>query len=226
MSNDIYHYEPAYGNKGGFQLNERVQAVYKLTGFIHKTYRNAEGQEPGKPVWSYVERGGKLTEIESAESAEAVRAKLEGKPSEKPATKKIGAIRRLFFGLHQQDGKVVEKETVLQMVASRFPTFTVIESTGYYKGQPEPTLIIEIAAPGGPQMEALARDLADAFDQDAVGIETGGIYTRVFGEKKRETARLVEEDRAKLNQFTGALGDGKSFDELDAELQAWWLNRY
>lgn len=60
MSKEIYHFEAAEGNAAGFSLNERVQAVYKLAGFIHKTYRNAEGQEPGKPVWSYVERGGKL----------------------------------------------------------------------------------------------------------------------------------------------------------------------
>lgn len=47
----------------------------------------------------------------------------------------------------------------------------------------EPTLIVEVADPGGPMLELLARDIADIFEQDAVGIESGGVYKRVFGNR-------------------------------------------
>jgi hypothetical protein len=225
MSAPIYRFENAASPAAGHSLKAKEVAVYALAGFIEKRYRNvADGT--AEPYWSYVERGGRETGIESAESAEAVHALLSDNQPTPQATDQIGAIRRLFMGLHQQNRQLVDKAAVLQMIALRFPTFTVTESTGYYKGVPEPTLIIEIAAPGGPHLEPLARDLADAFDQDAVGIEAGGVYTRIFGEKKRNTAQLARDDRARLNQFTQALREGQSFSELDAELQAWWINRY
>jgi len=102
----------------------------------------------------------------------------------------------------------------------------VTKVRGYYQGQPEPTLIVEVAKTGGAKLEPLARDLADAFDQDAVGLEEGGVCPRVFGEKKRTSSKSVGDDRKKLNQFASALSTGENFNELDAELQAWWLNRH
>lgn len=225
MNDDIYHFEAAEPLQGGHSLKAKATAVYKLAGFIERRYRNVNNGSP-EPYWAYVERGGKETGIESSESAEAVEALLSGAQTARSATKKIGKVHRLFIGLHQQNGQLVAKETVLQIVATRFSTFTATESTGYYKGVPEPTLIIEIATSDTCKLEALARDLADAFNQDAVGLEIGGVYTRVFGEKKRAASQLASEDRKQLSDFTKALNEGQSFEELDAELQAWWLNRY
>lgn len=85
---------------------------------------------------------------------------------------------------------------------------------------------MEVAKTGGADLIPLAKDIADAFDQDAVGVESKGIYTRVFGEPKQAKESPASEDRAKLRKFTGALSKGESFDEMDAETQAWWLNRY
>jgi hypothetical protein len=185
MSKDIYHFEPAEDNVAGFSLNKRVVAVYKLAGFIHQSYRNADDTTaPGKPVWSYVERGGKLTGLESTESAEAIKAELSGVPTcneDSAQTQTIGAVQRLFIGLHKVDGSEVNREAVIAIIASKLDTFTVTDVLGYYQGTPEPTLIVEVAKTGGTDLMPLARDLADAFDQDAVGIEKGGIYTRVFG---------------------------------------------
>jgi hypothetical protein len=229
MSNEIYHYEAVQENGGGFQLNQRVLAVYKLAGFIHKTYRNSEGHEPGKPEWSYVERGGKLTGIESEDSSEAVRAQLDGakKPNvASPATQVIGTLQRMFIGLNHRDGGTVDRDVILELLATRLDAFTVAKTIGYYQGEREPTLIVEVGKTGGADLLPLAKDIANAFDQDAVRVESKGIYTRVFGEPKLEQTSTAAEDRAKLNQFTGALGEGKSFDEIDAEAQAWWLNRY
>lgn len=229
MSTDIYHYEPVIENSGGFQLNQRACAVYKLAGFIHKTYRNAEGVELGKPVWSYVERGGKLTSIESEDSLEAVQTQLGGVPKPPPAmgaTQSLGPLHRFFIGLHRQDGSPVDRDVVLELLATRLDTFTATETIGYYQGEREPTLIVEVATDDDVDLIPFAKVIADAFDQEAVGLESKGIYTRVFGERKSEQTSPAAEDRAKLNRFTGALREGKSFDELDAETQAWWLNRY
>ena len=215
MSNDIYHYEAVQDNGGGFQLDQRVQAVYKLAGFIHKTYRNSEGHEPGKPVWSYVERGGKLTKIESEESAEALQAQLDGTNQSKtasPATQVVGGLQRMFIGLNRCGGAPVDRDVILELLATRLDTFTVTETIGYYQGEREPTLIVEVAKTGGADLLPLAKDIADAFDQDAVGVESKGIYTRVFGKRTLPPTDGAAEDRAKLNQFTGALSSGETFN--------------
>ena len=37
---------------------------------------------------------------------------------------------------------------------------------------------------------------------------------------------LVRKDRENLNSFVKNLNRGVDFDDLDVDLQAWWLNRY
>lgn len=224
MSNDYFHFEAAQTPKGGHALNEKVTAVYKLAGYIEKRYKNrADGS--AMPYWTYIEDG-KDIGLVNYESAEAMMLHFKSKPIRLVEEKIIGETRRLFIGLLKWKGGTVDQESVLQMVASRFKNFTATESTGYYKGKALPTLVIEIAGPGVPPIEALAADLAVAFDQEAVGVEAGGVYKRVFGAKAQRDKMLVEEDRKKLNNFTSELSSGKSFGEMDAETQAWWLNRY
>ncbi|MFP4166975.1 MAG: hypothetical protein ACLFUF_07415, partial [Opitutales bacterium] len=209
MSDPIYHFEPAETLQAGHALKEKVTAVYALTGFIERRYRNGENGET-TPYWAYVERGGRETGIESTVSAEALQSKLAGgetAPAAKPDAQKcetatIGRLQRLFIGLNRQDGEPVAKETVLSLLEKRLEAFTVTEVTGFYRGEREPTLIVEVARNGGTGLEPLARDLADAFDQDAVGLEKDGSYTRVFGERERRKAQLNTQDREKLKQFT------------------------
>ena len=119
----------------------------------------------------------------------------------------------MFIGLHRQGGDPVNREVILKLLATRLDTFTVTETIGYYQGEREPTLIVEVAKTEDADLIPLAKDIADAFDQDAVGVESKGIYTRVFGQRKPKQTAPAAEDRAKLNQFTRALSDGKSFDE-------------
>jgi hypothetical protein len=198
MSTDIYHYEPVIENSGGFQLNQRVCAVYQLAGFIHKTYRNADGVQPGKPVWSYAERGGKLTSIESEDSLEAVQAQLGGVPkptSAMRATQRLGPLHRFFIGLRRRDGSLVNRDAVLELVATRFDCFTATEVIGIYRGKREPTLIVAVATDDAVDLTSFAKEIADVFEQEAVGLECNGHYTRVFGERESPAT----EDRAKLN---------------------------
>ena len=146
--------------------------------------------------------------------------------STKVITQRIGPLHRLFIGLHRPDGSSVERDAVFDLVATRFNCFTATETIGYYKGSREPTLVVEVATDDDVDLIPFAKDIADAFEQEAVGVESKGIYIRVFGKRKLEQTGPAAKDRARLNQFTGALSEGKSFDEIDAETQASWLNRY
>ncbi|MDG1301998.1 MAG: hypothetical protein P8R37_10470 [Opitutae bacterium] len=202
MSNEIYHFEPVEENEAGFSLNKRVVAVYQLAGFIHQSYRNHSDYPQGKPIWSYVERGGKLTGIESSESAEALQAELSGEPTtntEAGLTHTIGAVQRLFIGLHKLDGAEVSREAIIAILANKLDTFTVTDALGYYQGEPEPTLIAEVPITGGTELVSLAQHLADTFNQDAVGVEKDGIYTRVFGKRTQTFEELDEDEYNKSN---------------------------
>lgn len=180
MSLTPYQFEDIETGSAGHCLNEKVSAVYKLSGYIERRFHNGANGE-AVPYWAYVENGGKETGLQSAESADVLqRLMTHGYPKTK-IKEKIGKIQRLFFGLHQQEQEPIKKESVLKIVSNHFSAFTVVESTGYYNGEAEPTLIIEVAAGKLQTLENLARSLADAFDQDAVGIETSGIYHRIFG---------------------------------------------
>ena len=45
------------------------------------------------------------------------------------------------------------------------------------------------------------------------------------GEEK-DIEVLIRNDRANLNSFVENLNRGVSFDDLDEDLKAWWVNRY
>ena len=135
-------------------------------------------------------------------------------------------FHQLFIGLQTPDGRCIERDAVLDHVATRFDCFTATEAIGIFHGEREPTLIVSVATDDSVNLTSFAKEIADAFEQEAVGLELNGRYTRVFGEREREQTSPATKDRAKLKQFSGALREGKCFDELDAETQAWWLNRY
>jgi len=45
-------------------------------------------------------------------------------------------------------------------------------------------------------------------------------------QEERDIELLVRTDRANLNSFIEKLNEGVSFDNLDEDLKAWWVNRY
>jgi ABC-type enterochelin transport system ATPase subunit len=138
----------------------------------------------------------------------------------------LGSLQRLFIGLRKPDGSPVERDAVLQRLSAQLHAFTVTEAMGYYQGAPEPSLVVAVAPDDATDLVALAKELADTFEQDAVGLELAGRYTRIFGKHAYSSTRLVEADRKQLNRFTKVINSEKISDEMDAELYAWWLNRY
>ena len=141
-------------------------------------------------------------------------------------THSVGSLQRLFIGLRKADGSAVERDAVLQRLSAQLHAFTVTDAEGYYQGAPEPTLVVAVAADDATDLVALAKELADTFEQDAVGLEQAGRYTRIFGTHAYSSAKLVEADRKQLNRFTKVINSQNISDEMDAELYAWWLNRY
>jgi hypothetical protein len=102
---------------------------------------------------------------------------------------------RLFIGRQTSDGSYVERDAVLELGATRFDCFTATETIGIYRGKREPTLIVAVATDDAVDLTSFAKEIADVFEQEAVGLECNGHYTRVFGERESPAT----EDRAKLN---------------------------
>ena len=224
MSREYYHLEAVEAEQAGHSFKKKVTAVYALAGYIEQRYRNGT-QGEAQPYWAYVECEGKETGYESDVSLENVQRMFTGKLPDPPRTKKLGELQRLFIGLQDQAGEAVDKDSVLEQVAKEFESFTALETTGYYRGKPHPSLVIEIAGAGSSAVEKLARELAERFDQEAVGVEVAREYKRIFS-KKDPTPDAVAADRKTFNQFVSGITRGVPFQELDADIQAWWLNRY
>lgn len=179
-TNPIYKFEEVDQNPCGHSLNERVSAVYTLEGFVHRTYRNHEDYPQGKPHWSYVQRGGKLTDIESAESLEDLKQQLTDSTSKQIEITSIGKVFRVYLGLTQQDGSAVDKEQVFQCLEGFLESFTINQGTGCFHGDRETSLIITLAGVSLEKVRQVANDLRTRFNQNGVGIEHDGTYERTI----------------------------------------------
>lgn len=51
---------------------------------------------------------------------------------------------KLYTGLTTQDNQTISKDYVLSCVSKFIPSFTVYETIGYYCGQKEKSLVIEV----------------------------------------------------------------------------------
>lgn len=45
-------------------------------------------------------------------------------------------------------------------------------------------------------------------------------------EERPETNRLLAQDRKHLSSFVKNLNNAVTFDDMDDDLKAWWMNRY
>lgn len=63
-----------------------------------------------------------------------------------------------------------QRDEAIQRVAARFDAFTLVRASGYWRGHPEDTFRFEIIAGSGAafSIRELARELAEAFDQESV----------------------------------------------------------
>jgi hypothetical protein len=85
----------------------------------------------------------------------------------------VGKVHALYVAAPEQD--------VVAVVAERFEGFTVFTETGYYKGEPEPMVVVQVATDDGEAVIALGRTLRETFNQEGVGYVVDGVYRRITG---------------------------------------------
>lgn len=78
-------------------------------------------------------------------------------------------LARFFIGANN-DTKRVETEKVVSVLSARFDAFTVSPSSGYWKGTPEESVVVEVASEIDHDWKAIAKELATTLKQEAVGL--------------------------------------------------------
>lgn len=77
---------------------------------------------------------------------------------------------RLFIGANNVS-KQVEVEKALAVIASKVDGFTFYNASGYWKGQRENSLVVEIDGLGIKAGRTLAKVLCKKLNQQAVGLQ-------------------------------------------------------
>ena len=88
------------------------------------------------------------------------------------------------YRIHTED---VNRPAILKLASARFDGFTILHGTGYWKGQSEVTLVLEIITSDSASVYLLAEEIRKANGQEsvlvnrlessAVSVERGGLIT-------------------------------------------------
>lgn len=92
-------------------------------------------------------------------------------PMTKSAT---GRVFTLYVGTDRAGAR----DTVVRLVAERFPSFTVIPGEGYFRGVAEPMWFIKIATFDAVSVAETAERIRIELKQDGVGVEVDNHYYR------------------------------------------------
>ena len=80
----------------------------------------------------------------------------------------------LYIGTNQTDAK----NEIVCIVGERFPSFTLIQGEGFFRGTAEPMWMVKIATEDCQRVIETAAHIRQTLDQDGVGIESDGSYHR------------------------------------------------
>jgi len=89
-------------------------------------------------------------------------------------------VHSLYVG--SRDGKAfphVDRRAVTEAVSASFDCFTVVDADGYFNGRSVATLVIKIGTDDTALVEAMAHELGQLLDQEAIGLETAGYYKSI-----------------------------------------------
>lgn len=87
------------------------------------------------------------------------------------------------FTLYVGSKQARARGEIVRIVAEEFSSFTIIEGEGFFRGTPEPSWLVKIAADDGLKVIRTAERIRAALDQDGVGIEMDGQYHRCTSEQ-------------------------------------------
>ena len=76
---------------------------------------------------------------------------------------------RLYIGSNNAT-KELEKDKALKIVSSNFEGFTSYEAVGYWQGQKEKTLIIEVETQNKTRLSSCIQRLITELKQQAIGL--------------------------------------------------------
>ena len=105
---------------------------------------------------------------------------VERQPTGTGATNTGSQAHSLFVG--SRDGKAfsnVDREAMINTATASFDCFTVVDANGYFQGRSVATLIIKIGTEDSSAIEALGHELGHLLNQEAIGLETAGIYRSI-----------------------------------------------
>ena len=89
-------------------------------------------------------------------------------------------VHKLYVGLSRPDSHIkINPDDVVSTVAERIESFTISDALGYFRGMPEHTLVITIAHDDRALVENVAQDLRARLQQEGIGLECDGVYTRI-----------------------------------------------
>jgi len=89
-------------------------------------------------------------------------------------------VFRLYIGLSQANSsRRIDRDQVINTVARYADSFTVYDAHGYFRGEPEYTLIVTIAHESSHYIKSLAYDLCVLLHQEGIGLEYDGHYHRI-----------------------------------------------
>jgi hypothetical protein len=92
----------------------------------------------------------------------------------------LSPVHSLYVG--SRDGSTfseADRRAVIDASTASFDCFTVIDADGYFRGRSVATLVIKIATDDEASVEELARCLGQILEQEAVGMETAGLYRTI-----------------------------------------------
>ena len=89
-------------------------------------------------------------------------------------------VYRLYIGLSQTNcSKIIDRDQVVNTVARCIDSFTVNDAQGFFRGEPEDTLVVTIAHENSHYIKSLAYGLCVLLHQDGIGLEYDGLYHRI-----------------------------------------------
>jgi hypothetical protein len=154
-----------------------------LVGTIYRTYRNDLHLIPGRPVWIYLLAGGAVSGIENFVSAEACLDEVANyyqrqKVALRPEPPLPLELLTIYVALPVKNAATARAWTI-KLIGGQFTSFTVTDSTGWFQGEQEAVLRVEIATSVPQQVVDIAAVIRAELKQDGVGVAFRGRYLRV-----------------------------------------------
>lgn len=76
---------------------------------------------------------------------------------------------RLYIGANNTTKKV-EQTKAVKVISAKFAGFTISKSSGYWQGQAEKSITVDIETDNEKQVKELAKELCEVLQQQAVGV--------------------------------------------------------